>query len=442
MSVSHRRSDTDIARRLLGPLMLAGALVCVFFAGFGGWAAYAPLTSAAVAPGSIGLDARRKTVQHLEGGILAKLHVAEGDRVEAGQLLLVLDDTIARSTLDLLQGQFIDLMAQRARLEAEQTGADALARPAELDLVASQPRVVQAMNAQSALLQSRRTAYRSRAEILESKVQKLQEQIKGFDAQERSLRRQFELVQAETEPVRDLIARGLERAPKLLALQREAARIEGVLGEVAARRSEAGVLIGETRLMRLELDAQLQNQIAGELSTITSRIADMTPRLNAAKDKLARLEVRAPVAGTVITLARHTIRGVIGPGQPILDIVPADLDLLIEARVSPVEIDVVRPGLDAEVRLTAYSARTTPTVPGTVVHVSADLLSDPSNGLPYYSVHVRLSPDAARFAPDVNLTDLYPGMPVEVMVVTGRSTVLNYLMQPITDVIARAFRES
>jgi HlyD family type I secretion membrane fusion protein len=413
-----------------------------FFAGIGFWSANAPLTSAAVAPGSIGLDARRKTIQHLEGGILAELHVSEGDFVEAGDLLLALDDTIAKSTLELLQGQYVDMLALRARMTAERVGAKTVETPEEILKTGEPARVEQAMAAQRNIFESRRHVYQSRTEILNAKIVKLQEQIKGFDAQSDALERQMDILQLETIDIEELVDRGLERAPRLYALQREAARFEGMLGDLAARRSEAEVLIDETRLMLLELEAELQNQVAGELSTLSGRISDMRPRLHAAADKLARSQVRAPVSGRIVTLARHTIGGVIGPGQPILEIVPADLELLVEARVSPVEIDVVRPGLAAEVRLTAYSARSTPTVPGRVVHVSADRLTDPVSGFPYYAVHVRLDAQSEPGATDIDLTQLYPGMPVEVMLVTGRRTVLDYLLQPITDVLARTFRET
>ncbi|MEI4196503.1 HlyD family type I secretion periplasmic adaptor subunit [Roseovarius sp. E0-M6] len=433
----------SLLSRLRGPLLLAALILIGFFAGIGVWSAKAPLTSAAVAPGAVGLEAQRKVVQHLEGGIIDGLPVTEGDRVQAGDLLISLDDTMARSTLELLEGQYIALLAQRARLKAERTGAEELTVPSTLEPYLGQPRAQKALAAERELLQSRHAAYASRLEILASKIDKLRERIKGLDAQADALRRQIRLIRQERDNIQDLVDRGLERSPRLFALQREEAEIEGLLGELAARRAETEVQIGESRLERVDLDARRINQVTGELSDLEPRLADMLPRLRAATDTLARTRITAPVDGTVIAMAHHTPGGVVAPGRPILEIVPAEMDLMIEARVPPSEIDVVRVGLPAEIRFTAFSARSTPTAPGRVVHVSADRLIDPATTLPYYAIHVRLDRTAAQEAgPGLDLDTLYPGMPVEVMVVTGRQSVLNYFLQPLSNVIARAFRES
>lgn len=442
MKPAANRAEQSLAARLRGPVLTAILLMAGFFVGLGGWSATAPLTSAAVAPGSVGLETRRTQVQHLEGGIVAELRVKEGDRVAEGDLMVLLDDTIARSTLDILQGQYIDLLALRARLIAERDGATALTMPRALVPLMDVPRTSQAMAAQGALFERRRDAYDSRVEILKSKLRQLDEQIRGFDAQRVALEQQVDLIRKERDNVQEMVDRGLERSPRLYSLQREEAGIDGVLGDIAARRSQVEVLIGETRLELLDLDARLQNQIAGELSDLAGRIADMRPRLDAAEDRLARTRIRAPVAGTVVGLGQFAPGSVLGAGQPILDIVPADMELMIEARVSTTEIDVVRAGLPAEVRLVAFSARKTPTVPGKVVHVSADRLIDQATGLPYYAVYVRLDAEAMQATPEIDMSELYPGMPVEVMVVTGQQTVLDYMLQPITDALARAFRET
>lgn len=435
--------NTSLLSRVRGPLLAALLIVLGFFAGIGAWSSNAPLTSAAVAPGTVGLGTRQKIVQHLEGGIIKDIHVKEGDRVSAGDLLIELDDTVARSTLDLLKGQYIDLLATRARLEAERSGLDHIEIPEALQQFLDEPRARKALEAARDLFKSRQDAYASRLDILESRIRKLEEQIRGFDAQSAALERQLVLIGKEQKSVQELVDQGLERAPRLYRLQRGAAEIEGALGEIAARQSEAGVLIGETQLERLDLDARKLNQITGELADLQSRIADMQPRIRAAQNTLGRTEIVAPVDGTVVTLIYNTPGGVIRPGVPIMNIVPNDMEQMIEARVDPSEIDVVRPGLPAEVRFTAYSARTTPTVPGKVVHVSADLLTDETTGTAYYAIHVQLDPS---FGDDnktsIDPEKLYPGMPVEVMVVTGHQTLLDYFIQPVTDVLARAFRES
>lgn len=428
--------------RVVGPLVAAGLIFLCFFVGLGVWSANAPLTSAAIAPGTVGIESRRKVVQHLEGGIIAEILAEEGDRVAAGDLLIRLDQTVARSTLDLLQGQFIDLLATRARLVAEREESDRLIVPEALKALADDPRVIRALASEREVFLSRKEAYSSRLAILQSKVDKLREQIKGFDAQSVALKRQIQLIRLELGSVEQMVDKGLERAPRLYRVQRDEASIEGSLGEIAARRSEAEVLIGETELAILDFRAQTRNRITGELNQIDSRIADMRPRLRAAEDKLARTMIRAPVDGTVVALAHHTVGGVIGAGRPILDIVPTDMAMLVEARMSPADIDVVRVGLPSEIRFTAFSARTTPTVAGEVVHVSADRLIDQSTGESYYVAHVRpdfevLENSDLAFDP----SELYPGMPVEVMVITGRRSVMNYFLQQVTDVLSRAFRE-
>lgn len=435
-------ADVTLLSRVRGPLVAAVAIVAGFFLGIGLWSGNAPLTSAAIAPGTVGLQAERKIVQHLEGGLIETINVSEGDRVQAGDLLIVLDDTLAQSTLELLTGQYIDLLATRARLEAERSGADSLSVPEALEPYLDEPRTERSLAAERDLFRSRQEAYASRLQILESRIRKLHEQIRGFDAQSAALERQRVLIGKEMEAVEDMVERGLERAPRLYSLQRAAAEIDGALGEIAARRSEADVLIGETELERLDLDARIRNQVTGELGELQGKIADMLPRIRAAQNTLERTEIRAPVDGTVVTLAYTTPGGVIRPGAPIMSIVRGGMEQIIEARMPPSEIDVVRPGLPAEVRFTAYSARSTPTHSGRVVHVSADRLSDEEAGTTYYAIHVRLDPlpeDAGSDA--IRPEELYPGMPVEVMVVTGRQTLLDYFLQPLTDVLARAFRE-
>jgi len=426
-----------------GPLRLALALVIAFFLGFGGWAAFAPLTSAAVAPGTVSVEAKRKTVQHLDGGIIAALEVREGDKVAAGDLLIRLDDTMAQSTYDLLEGQYIDLIAEQARLEAERARRVAIAVPPILAEVRNQARAEEALTVQRNLFESRRTALENRIAILESRKGKLEEQIRGYEAQAEAADRQRAIIARETEAVERMVRQGLEREPRLLALQRTMAEIEGFLGKTASNIAQAEVRIGEADLEVLDLESRTVNQVTGDLRDLAGRIADMAPRLRAAEATLRRTEIRAPVSGTIVGLQYHTVGGVISPGGRVLDIVPEDAELLVEARVSPADIDIVRPGMIAEVRLSVYAARTTPTVPGTVVHVSADRMTDQGTQEHYYDVHVRLDPGAAAAADyPATIGQLYPGMPVEVMIVTGEDTLLNYLLRPLIDSFARAFRES
>ena len=426
--------------RLGGPIRAATLLIAVFVIGFGAWAAHAPLTTAAVAPGRVGVEIRRQVVQHLDGGIIDAILVHEGDEVEAGQLLIRLDDTMARSTFDLLEGQFIDMLAEQARLEAERAELESLDMTPELAAVVNADRVARAMRVQRDLFESRRRTLRNSIDILEQRILEIEEQVRGFAVQQASLEQRRTIISKEQEAVERLVRQGLEREPRLLGIQRAAAEIEGAIGEIRSRAAQAEMRIGETRLEILDLSSRMANQVTADLRDLAGRLASMAPRLRAAEATLGRIEIRAPASGTVVGLRHHTVGGVIGPGERIMDIVPGDLGLLVEAWISPADIDVVRPGLPAEVRLIAFAARTTPTVPGEVVHVSADRLSNQTGEQQFYAAHVLLTPTEGGMFP--NVEELYPGMPVEVMVVTGERTALGYLIRPLTDMFARAFRES
>lgn len=436
------KANVDLSLRcsIRGPVRFAKLLIIAFVFGFGIWAAIAPLTSAAIAPGIFGTEAKRKSVQHLSGGIIGELLVREGDEVEAGALLLRLEDTLARSTYELLEGQYIDLIAERARLTAERNGQKEVQLPNMK--VANNERATQALSAQRDLFESRMKAMDGRVAILNQKIEKLDAQIGGYMAQMDSVERRRQIIAKEIKAVSRMVRLGLEREPRLLALQRAAAEIDGLIGELSSSTAQAELRIEETELEIIDLKARTMNQVTGDLRDLAGRISDMEPRLTAALRTLSLTEIRAPVSGSVVALRYHTVGGVITPGQPILDIVPSNAELMIEAKVSPTDIDVVRPGMQAEVRLSAFAMRSTPTVPGRVVHISADRLTDRS-GNHYYAVHIEPEFDIndAGDLEDV-LNALHPGMPVEVMIVTGKRTVLGYLMQPIADSFAKAFRES
>ena len=437
------RAHASLRDRIRSPLRIATLTSVVFFAGFGIWSALAPLTGAAVAHGFIGVENKRQTIQHLEGGIIERIVAREGDRVEAGDLLVRLDDTVPKSTYDLLEGQYVDLIVERARLEAEQVEAEVIEWPDLLAVVSDRARVTRAMRVQQELFQARREALASRASLLNAGIRQLEEQIRGLDAQEAATQRQRGLVRKETAAVEQLVEQGLQSRPRLYALQRTSAQMDGALGDIASQKAQARLSIGKSRLELLDLKTQTRNQVVGDLRDLSARIADMQPRLRAARDKLNRLELRAPMAGTVVGMQFHTEGGVIGPGAPVLDLVPTDAPYVIEARLSPQDIDVVRAGLPAEVRLIAFSSRITPTLPGRVVHVSADSLLDRKSEQSYYEIKVEIEVDPLLLKQhNVDLDKLYPGMPVEVMLVTGQRTLLDYILQPVTDMFARAFRET
>lgn len=423
----------------VGRFVTAGLLVvALLFGGFGGWASLAPLASAAIAMGTVRAESSRKTVQHLEGGIIAELLVREGDRVAAGQPLIRLDATAAQSRYEAIRHERDLALASQARLRAEQARAASLVFPEELEARRHEPRIATLLANQEQIFATRRQSYEGQREILAKRIEQLRSQIEGFRAQIAAAERQLALIGKEQRTVADLVAKGLERQPRLLDLQRRAAALEGAKAESAAEIARAEQAIGETELRILALDDEQSEKVAGELEKAQAALARMEEELTAAGDVLRRRVIEAPLAGTVVNLHFVTPGGVITPGTPILDIVPAEDRLLIEAQLNPLDIDVVQPGLLTEVRLTAYKQRLTPVLDGRLVQVSADRFVDERTGMAYYKALVEVPASELARAGDVAL---YPGMPTEVMIKTGEHTFLEYLLQPIRDSFARAFTE-
>jgi len=430
-----------LGRSLRGTVVFGLAVILVFFAGLGGWAALAPLASAAIAPGTVGPDGSRRTVQHLEGGIIREILVRDGSRVAAGDPLVVLADVAARATYEQERTQYDTLAAMQARLLAEQRGATTLTFSDRLvEAAEASPEVAAILEAQRELFETRRQAHEGRKAILRQRIAQLMEEITGLEAQIASQSRQLELIEQEIEGVEQLLAQGLERRPRLLSLQRNEAQIQGALAGNRSAIARARQAIGETELQIVNQDATRLDQVATELSDVRTRLLSLEEGLRQSEDVLDRTVVTAPVAGTVVALRFRTTGGVVAPGDPILDIVPEDEDLLIDARVSPIDIDAVHEGLEAQIRLLAFAQRNLPRIGGRVETVSADALVDEQSGESYYSVRVAVPRETLESLPDG--VALSPGMPAEVLIMTGERTALEYLVRPFLDSVSLAFRES
>ena len=412
---------------------LAGAVVALFLGGFAAWAALAPLESAAIAPGTLGVSGERKTVQHLEGGIVAGIAVAEGAAVAAGQTLLVLDDTQPRATLARLEGQHRSAAALEARLIAERDGLDAIAWSERLrtsvddGILATQERIFAA----------RKASFDNEIAILEQRIAQIREQTAGYEGQIAAQDREIALLSEEARDVRSLVERGHMPKPRLRALERAEAEIVGDRASNRAQVARLAQAAGETRLQIVRLGNARLTEVTTELREVEARLADLNERLTAARDVLARTHVTAPVAGTVVGLGVFTHGAVIARGQRLMDIVPAGERLVVEARVAPTDIDSVAVGLPAQVRLTAFSLLTTAPLDGRVTRVSADAFTDERTGAAWYEARIDLDPGQPGLAD----LDLVPGMPAEVMIVTGSSTPLEYLLKPILTSFDRALRE-
>ncbi len=427
-------------RPALGPSVLAGiALLAAGAGGFVAWAGLSPLASGAVAPGVVVVESHRKTVQHLEGGIIDTILVDEGATIAAGQVLIRLDDARAKATYDLVQGQLQSTLALEARLIAERDGRGEIEIPPELAAVDGDSETGAIMAAQRRLFEARRRAREGQVSILRQRILQFREEIGGLKAQQRSKERQIALIGEEYKGVKELYDKGIERRPRLLALERAQAVLEGERGELVAQMSRAAQAIGEAELRIIDIDNAFQQEVATQLRENQVRLAELRERLRAQDDIIARLDIRAPQAGIVVNLRFHTPRGVIPAGAPVLDIVPGADRLTVEARVQPEDVDAVHVGLPAEVRLTAFQRRTTPSVMGRVVHVSADRLVEERSGLPFYRARIELDPASlAALGPNLRLA---PGMPAEVMIETGTRLAIDYLLAPLTASLGRAFRE-
>jgi HlyD family secretion protein len=425
--------------RLRGVTWTGNLLVCGFVVGLGAWSTFAPLESAAIAYGTVESESSRKTIQHLEGGIIGEILVADGDIVHAGQTLISLEDTKARAEVQSLQGQFWDAMAREARLQAEQRGDERVSFPAKLEMAQNEsPSVAAVLAGQQSIFETRRQVFQSQGAVNREKRSQVEKEIEGLRAQKSAASRRIEIVREEADTVAMLVSKGLERRPRLLNLEREMADIEGRRGEIVAQISRAEQVINESKVTLLKLENDRQSEIAQALREAQSQIFQIRERLQAAEDQLLRTEVKAPEDGVVTDLRIHTPGGVVAAGAPLVDLVPRQDRLIVTARVRPEDIDVVRPGLTADVNLLPYNQRRVPRLKGTVMHVSADRLVDRRTDQPYYAAKIRV--EDPRIA-EIDGLRMIPGMPAQVFIKTGRGTVALYGLKPLLDSFNNAFHE-
>lgn len=435
----------DRPERLFGLLILL-----VAFGGFGVWSAVAPIDSAAVAPGIVTVESSRKTVQHFDGGFVDEILVTEGDQVEAGQLLVQLDDTQVRAQLEIARGQYYALLAEEARLIAERDGAKQISFPAELTSRLDDPRVEQptdpiidprvkdAVAGQKRLFENRRTALQNEKQMLGKRIEQLREQIRGYESLAENWGQRASLYRQEIDALNQLFEKGFSDNSRLREYERFEAEVLGEKSQHEASLAGNKLKIIETELQIVQLERDFDTEVAERLQQVQPELADLKERIQALSDTVRRTKIRAPVSGSVVGLTVHTEGGIVEPRQRILGIVPQGMELIVEARVSPQDIDRVSPGLDAEIRFTAFNQADTPTVPGQVLTVSGDRITDEETGQPYYLARIRVSEDGMQ---SLQGRTLLPGMPADVMIKTGERTLFEYLTKPITDRLATAFRE-
>lgn len=419
------------------PAKIGIVVLLLFVAVLLAWGALAPLSGAAIAGGNLQVEGKRQSVQHPYGGVVKRLLVKEGDSVVKGQVVLLLSETEPRAQLDVLLVEDAALKATEIRLIAERDGVTAPSFDAVLGEHRTSRAAVQAVASELAIMTARRRQYESEAGALRQRIAQLEEQIRGSSARVEGAERQGASVGEELAGARQLAASGFTPRTRVLALERSAAQFEADRGSAMADIAKARQAIGEAEIEIAKLERQRTIEITNELRTAQAKIAQLGPKIDAARDVLERTQVIAPATGAVVGLAVFTEGGVIQPGARLLDVVPSDNPLIVEARLRLSDVNEVSPGRAADVRLTSIPRNERPTIRGEVMTVSADKLTDDRSGQGYYSIQVRLDVD------DVKKTklDLQAGMPAEIVMPTRARTLVDYLVSPLLDEMTGAFRE-
>ncbi len=430
--ISQAPSDCGFWSAVTGWLIIAA-----LFGGLGGWAITAPLNGAVVATGVVKVEGNRKSVQHLDGGIVKELRVREGDRVGAGDVLIVLDDTQAKAELEILSQQYIVLRASEIRLLAELAGEAAMVMPPELAARASDAYARNIWAGQIRQFEARRAAIEGQRRVIAEKIRQLQSQIAGAEAQVKAYAEQSDSVRAEAQSIAPLVEKALLPRARLLQLERAASGLDGQIADARASIARFRQAIAEQELQIAQLSNDRMAEVTKDLREVHARLVEVLPRRTNAEAVLGRMEIRSPYAGRVVGLSMFSIGGVIQRGERILDIVP-DEGLTIDVQIAVDDISDVHPGTQAELHLTAYKQRIVPTIRGGVVNVSADRLTDPKTGNAYFVASIRPDPAALAELPGIHLQ---PGMPVTAMIPTEARTAFDYIVGPLTTSFSQAFRQ-
>ncbi len=439
LAVSADAAFDDSEEPSFRAIVICAAICIVCLLGGGaGWLLFAQLDSAAIAPGVVVVDSQRKTVQHLEGGILRSILVQEGESVIAGQHLAELESTEAQARLDQLLNQQITAEARLARLRAEQGNLRTLTFSQALLQAAARQRADSAITAERDLFEARWRAHDSSVELINRRIEQLRNTIASLESQRLANDRRLALYRDELNAVASLFKQGYERRPRLLELERQVADLVGRHGDLVNTIAANTQAIDGAKIEIENISHVRMAEIADELEQTLAMKADLAERIRAARDVVDRRIVVSPQDGIVVDLRVVTPGGIIAPGEAIMDIVPVNDDLIVESHVDPADIDVVREGLPAQVRLLAYKTSTSPVLDGFVQYVSADMLSDQRTGHAYFLARVQLSEESLAQHKSMKPS---PGMPATVMIVTGRRRAIDYFLSPITDRMRNSFRE-
>jgi HlyD family secretion protein len=433
---SERKPSARAAIRRYSLVGLSAAFFLV--GGLGGWAAVTELSGAVVAPGAIVVDTYVKKVQHPTGGVVGEILARDGDRVRAGDVVVRLDETVARASLSMVSKSLDELAARQSRLEAERDGSEKVAFPAAFKSRLQEPELASLIQGETNVFQDRREARAGQKAQLQERIAQLQEQIDGLKLQASAKGDEIQLIQDELTGVEQLWKKNLVPITRVTSLKREETRLRGERGQLISNIAQAKGRISETSLQVLQIDQDLRSEVSKELREVQAKAAELVERKTTAEDQLKRIDIRAPQDGVVHQSVVHTVGGVINAGEALMLVVPEADDLSIEVKVLPQDIDQLRPGLDTVLRLSAFNQRTTPELKGKVSMIAADLVTDQRTGMQYYPVRVAFAEGERERLGDLKLV---PGMPVEGLIQTGYRTVFSYLTKPVADNMAKAFRE-
>lgn len=428
----------DLKKQISSPIKFTFIVIGIAAGFFILWAGFARLDSAIIAPGFVALNDNYKTIQHLEGGVIDKILVKEGTSVQKDQALIILNETAAKAKLQIILSQLRALKAIENRLLAEQSNISSINYSDEIfDL--NIPEVQKLIITQDALLKTRLKSVKGKLDILSQKTIQYKEQIKGLEITHQALESQRLIIKEQLIGMQTLLDKSAVSKHDFLKLKKELLEIEGRLGEIKGNIATVNESIAETQLQMLDLENDNQNEINDQLQKTHSQISDLQEQYQAAQDVLQRTTIKAPNPGIITGLQYHTIGGVISPSAKIMDLVPQNDELIIEAHILPKDIESVKVGLRTKVQLSAYKPKLVPRVEGQLIYFSADRINNEKTGQPYYIARIRIKQETLN---KINYNvKLYPGMPAEVFIVTGERTFLQYLISPITDSLHRAFKE-
>lgn len=422
-----------------GYALVGYVTVFVLLGGSGAWAALTRISGAVVAAGVVEVASNRQVVQHLTGGVVGEIFVKEGDAVQAGDVLMRLDDTFDRSDLAVIESQLHSLLGTAARLKAEQDGKTEIAFDAELAAAArTRDDAAEIIDGQRRLLAARaETRDKQVGQLLEKKTQ-IARQNEGLESRIASLETQLELIGKELDAQNKLLAQALTNVSRVLALQRDEAEISGTIAQARSSIAENAGRVAEIEIAILNIRSAMREEATTALPDIEARIAELREQRNAKLEMLSRMDITAPMSGAVLGMQVHARRAVIRPAEPLLYIIPQENDLVVTTRIPPNQIDQVHVGQTAHLRFSAFDQRNTPEVFGHVTRVAADVLTDERTGSPFYKAEIR--PDAGELR---KLGDgpVIPGMPVETFIQTTERSPLEYLVKPLADYFSKAFRE-